>query len=321
VAERTALHNGIWLCQICARLIDADPERFPVEVLLTWKAEAELTALQELGKARGPQADALDPSSPAAEVYAMRQKFRSALELVASRETAEITRALFAEENPYHVANENIALQGVSLASEMRAWRFCQMNLSAVVEDLLADLALYATIRDGAYRFVTTNTSVDRVGQSVWKEEEAFRTLVARTASILSKARASFAFWRVFLLRAPAAIVERGETRAFHSILDENLRIGANVAISNVRILPSDLAHDYSDFYCVPGRLAYITVVPMYLLARFDSARRHDRVVVDRYSEISESLLDQADCPGAASMFLWEGGNDTLLREQLLSIA
>lgn len=42
--ERKSAENGIWLCQICAKLIDNDPERYPVEVLYEWKRGAEARA-------------------------------------------------------------------------------------------------------------------------------------------------------------------------------------------------------------------------------------------------------------------------------------
>lgn len=39
--ERSAISNGIWLCQRCAKMIDDDPDTYDVDVLLTWKAKAE----------------------------------------------------------------------------------------------------------------------------------------------------------------------------------------------------------------------------------------------------------------------------------------
>jgi hypothetical protein len=46
--ERRSIHNGIWLCQSCARLIDVDPTRYSVLRLLKWRQEAEQAALDEL---------------------------------------------------------------------------------------------------------------------------------------------------------------------------------------------------------------------------------------------------------------------------------
>ena len=48
--ERKSYNNGIWLCQNCAKLIDSDINKFSVEYLNDWKAEAEKMASQELEK-------------------------------------------------------------------------------------------------------------------------------------------------------------------------------------------------------------------------------------------------------------------------------
>ena len=34
---RTAMDNGIWLCQTCSKLIDSDAERFTTDTLRQWK--------------------------------------------------------------------------------------------------------------------------------------------------------------------------------------------------------------------------------------------------------------------------------------------
>jgi hypothetical protein len=42
-----AVHNGIWLCEICAAVIDKAPEAYPVETLRAWKSYAETLAARE----------------------------------------------------------------------------------------------------------------------------------------------------------------------------------------------------------------------------------------------------------------------------------
>jgi hypothetical protein len=45
---RRGKENGLWLCQNCGRLVDADPEKFTVEILHDWKREAQERAFREL---------------------------------------------------------------------------------------------------------------------------------------------------------------------------------------------------------------------------------------------------------------------------------
>jgi hypothetical protein len=49
--ERRAASNGIWLCELCAKLIDTDEARFTVEVLRKWKKGAEDRALRDMATA------------------------------------------------------------------------------------------------------------------------------------------------------------------------------------------------------------------------------------------------------------------------------
>lgn len=46
--ERKSPNNGIWLCQNCAKLVDNDPDRYPVNILQSWKQFAESAALSEI---------------------------------------------------------------------------------------------------------------------------------------------------------------------------------------------------------------------------------------------------------------------------------
>lgn len=46
--ERSAVTNGIWLCQTCAKLIDSDSQRYTVVVLAQWKSTTEQRTTQLL---------------------------------------------------------------------------------------------------------------------------------------------------------------------------------------------------------------------------------------------------------------------------------
>jgi hypothetical protein len=45
--ERAAQANGIWLCQTCSKLIDADEQRFVVDLLHRWKRDAQARVLRD----------------------------------------------------------------------------------------------------------------------------------------------------------------------------------------------------------------------------------------------------------------------------------
>lgn len=42
--QRSSQENGIWLCQVCAKLIDSDPAAYTVEMLHLWRDNAERAA-------------------------------------------------------------------------------------------------------------------------------------------------------------------------------------------------------------------------------------------------------------------------------------
>jgi hypothetical protein len=49
--ERISIHNAVWLCGVCAALVEADEVKFPAPVLRAWRADAELAAFERLGNA------------------------------------------------------------------------------------------------------------------------------------------------------------------------------------------------------------------------------------------------------------------------------
>lgn len=61
--QRAAAHNGIWLCQNCAKMIDSDILRFSEPLLREWKRKAELAARTEVERPhrlRQPEAPSSD---------------------------------------------------------------------------------------------------------------------------------------------------------------------------------------------------------------------------------------------------------------------
>jgi NACHT domain len=52
--QRKAIENGMWLCQNCGKLIDSDEYKYSVELLLSWKCEAERQASLEIESSMSP---------------------------------------------------------------------------------------------------------------------------------------------------------------------------------------------------------------------------------------------------------------------------
>lgn len=48
--KRKSIDNGIWLCNTCARMIDANERHYTVELLHKWKDQAEKSSYQDLTK-------------------------------------------------------------------------------------------------------------------------------------------------------------------------------------------------------------------------------------------------------------------------------
>src|SRR4051812_26890757 len=48
--DRKSGENGIWLCQVCAKLIDSDVMRFTADMLRNWKKQAIRQAFAEIAK-------------------------------------------------------------------------------------------------------------------------------------------------------------------------------------------------------------------------------------------------------------------------------
>jgi hypothetical protein len=53
--QRRSFDNAIWLCRICARLVDTDVEKYSEGVLREWKRQAEKTAEANLNASRPNQ--------------------------------------------------------------------------------------------------------------------------------------------------------------------------------------------------------------------------------------------------------------------------
>lgn len=57
--ERKAATNGIWLCQLCGKLVDNDEVRYTVQILQRWKTISESAALRALESSSHPEDEEL----------------------------------------------------------------------------------------------------------------------------------------------------------------------------------------------------------------------------------------------------------------------
>jgi hypothetical protein len=58
VEDRKSAENGIWLCQNCGKLVDADADRYKVELLREWKTQAEMQSFREVTGQNWQQSEA-----------------------------------------------------------------------------------------------------------------------------------------------------------------------------------------------------------------------------------------------------------------------
>ncbi len=59
-AERSDVTNGIWLCRNCHKLIDADANQYPADLLFEWRRDHERTILSRLGRAGALRQQVID---------------------------------------------------------------------------------------------------------------------------------------------------------------------------------------------------------------------------------------------------------------------
>lgn len=63
--ERSSASNGLWACQVCAKLIDSDKPFYSVDLLRRWKVETEARAAQMIAGRIGTVPEPLDLAIPA----------------------------------------------------------------------------------------------------------------------------------------------------------------------------------------------------------------------------------------------------------------
>jgi len=95
--QRRAKENGIWLCKVCARLVDLDPTKYTVDALRKWKRDAQGRALREMLTPRFPA-----PSEEAARIEALiGEANRTGASVAFSQTFTALHAAAFADLDTY----------------------------------------------------------------------------------------------------------------------------------------------------------------------------------------------------------------------------
>lgn len=119
--ERRAANNGIWLCQLCAKLIDTDEARFTVYLLREWKQDAEERAFRDIataapGTRRRPPAVVELDDEDRAFLLSLALPPEDQLDAVVARMVPaakrDITTFQNAKEWPSHAVALNLAVRG-----------------------------------------------------------------------------------------------------------------------------------------------------------------------------------------------------------------
>lgn len=74
--QRNSVENGIWLCQRCAKLIDNDVRRYPIDLLNKWKEDAERKALSDIQSGKKQSNSKIDKIRKLLELIREQEKKR-----------------------------------------------------------------------------------------------------------------------------------------------------------------------------------------------------------------------------------------------------
>jgi hypothetical protein len=75
-AERQHIRNGIWLCQICAKVVDSDLTKYTIEYLMMWRLSAEAEASARIGKPKPRVSSLLAAERSVKHALKMRNQMR-----------------------------------------------------------------------------------------------------------------------------------------------------------------------------------------------------------------------------------------------------
>lgn len=169
--ERKGFDNGIWLCQTCAKLIDSDELKFNIQLLRTWKIEAENNASQSLESGIGFSSPQLD------RTLLVQATLLGQLGELLSGETDKAVEAM---RNTWREGNkENAIVQLKSLKSNQNRWNILSNQLKAKILRFEAGLFLDSengllnakNLADQAYQLDPSDNNQSKIRALISRQE------------------------------------------------------------------------------------------------------------------------------------------------------
>jgi hypothetical protein len=175
--ERRSFDNGIWLCQVCAKLIDSDEPKYTIDVLRNWKIEAENNASNSLENGPGYSPNQFDQI-----MLRSAGLFGPLGEMLSgdTEKTIEEMRNLWREGH-----REKTIAQLKSLKSDQRRWDILNNNVRAKVLRFEAGLVL--DVEDGLVQAKNLADQAYALDPSD-KNQAKIRAIIARHEGQLDKA-------------------------------------------------------------------------------------------------------------------------------------
>jgi len=169
--ERKSIDNGIWLCQNCAKLIDSDEEKYTVELLHTWKREAETQILQSIE-------GVADFSLAGTSVTIVAQA--NLLEQLAEFLSSETEKTLEQMRNEWREGKKGKVREWlINLKNDQNQWRLVDKGIKAKILrfeaglelDIAGDIARAKELADEAFKLDSTEKSEARIRALIARRE------------------------------------------------------------------------------------------------------------------------------------------------------
>ncbi len=201
--QRRGITNGIWLCETCAKLVDSDCARFPVEILREWKERAEEARRCEIEKTCFGETDpngTLDPirSRLVDELQCTHvqivELFEEVFSLLEDAHDSSGVFHLVKRVDPGTLVAEKVRSLLERIVQVGHSFLSCQIHFVATVDDIVSLNGLTApSMHTWVFDFVRESVLGNGVPRGIygasytgWREsmrQAQFRAVIGRAAS------------------------------------------------------------------------------------------------------------------------------------------